>query len=107
MRPLSLLGSAACAAIAVAIAMPSEAVADPVTDLLCSSGSSQFCPPPPPPPPGSDCHSSYDPCVPITSDVDCEGGGGNGPVYTGPVRVIGPDEYGLDSDGNGLGCEAS
>ncbi|WP_327147322.1 hypothetical protein [Nocardia sp. NBC_01329] len=53
------------------------------------------------------CHASYDPCVPITSDVDCEGGSGNGPAYTGRVRVIGPDEYDLDRDGNGLGCESS
>ncbi|WP_328392888.1 hypothetical protein [Nocardia sp. NBC_00416] len=53
------------------------------------------------------CHASYDPCVPITSDVDCEGGSGNGPAYTGRVRVIGPDEYDLDRDGNGIGCESS
>ncbi|MCP9624842.1 Uncharacterised protein [Nocardia otitidiscaviarum] len=53
----------------------------------------------------SQCHASYDPCLPITSDVDCEGGSGNGPVYTGRVRVIGPDEYGLDRDGDGIGCE--
>lgn len=53
------------------------------------------------------CHSSYDPCVPITSDVDCAGGSGNGPEYTGRVRVIGPDEYDLDRDGNGIGCENS
>lgn len=26
------------------------------------------------------CHASYDPCVPITSDVDCAGGSGNGPA---------------------------
>ncbi|WP_459545625.1 hypothetical protein [Nocardia sp. X0981] len=53
------------------------------------------------------CHASYDPCVPVTSDVDCAGGSGNGPEYTGRVRVIGPDEYGLDRDGNGIGCESS
>lgn len=52
------------------------------------------------------CHPSYDPCVPIASDVDCAGGSGNGPVYIeGPIRVIGPDEYGLDRDGDGIGCE--
>jgi hypothetical protein len=64
-------------------------------------------PPPPPPPPPNDCHPSYDPCVPIASDVDCQGGSGDGPVYTGTVRVIGPDEYGLDDDGDGVGCESS
>ncbi len=55
---------------------------------------------------GQECHPSYDPCVPIASDVDCAGGRGNGPEYVqGPVRVIGPDEYDLDRDGDGIGCE--
>ena len=55
--------------------------------------------------------ASYDPnysgaCVPIASDVDCQGGSGNGPAYVaGPVTVIGDDIYGLDRDGNGTGCE--
>jgi hypothetical protein len=62
-------------------------------------------PPPPPPPPQSDCHPSYDPCVAIVSDVDCAGGSGDGPVYTGRVNVIGPDEYDLDREGDGVGCE--
>lgn len=53
----------------------------------------------------SNCHPSYDPCLPIVSDVDCAGGSGNGPVYTGRVNVIGPDEYDLDRDGDGVGCE--
>lgn len=45
-------------------------------------------------------------CVPIASDVDCAGGSGNGPAYvTGPVTVIGSDIYGLDRDGDGIGCE--
>jgi hypothetical protein len=44
--------------------------------------------------------------VPIASDVDCAGGSGNGPAYvSGPVRVIGDDVYGLDSDKDGIGCE--
>ena len=47
-------------------------------------------------------------CVPIASDVDCAGGIGNGPAYVqGPVRVIGTDVYGLDRDGDGIGCEDS
>lgn len=53
-----------------------------------------------------DCHPSYDPCVTVASDADCAGGTGNGPVYVeGPVKVIGPDVYGLDRDGDGIGCE--
>lgn len=45
-------------------------------------------------------------CVPIASDVDCAGGSGNGPAYVrGPVRVIGRDIYGLDRDGDGIGCD--
>lgn len=53
------------------------------------------------------CHASYSgACVPIASDVDCLGGSGNGPAYVqGPVKVIGPDVYGLDNDGDGVGCE--
>lgn len=52
------------------------------------------------------CDPNYDPCVPIASDVDCAGGSGNGPAYvSGPVRVIGRDVYGLDSNGDGYGCE--
>ena len=52
------------------------------------------------------CHPSYQPCLPIVSDIDCAGGSGNGPYYTsGPIRVIGPDVYDLDGDGDGWGCE--
>jgi hypothetical protein len=68
-----------------------------------------------PPPPTSDvaapveqCDPHYDAsaCVPIDSDVDCAGGRGNGPSYVqGPVAVIGRDVYGLDRDGDGVGCE--
>lgn len=60
-----------------------------------------------PPPPANDCHSSYTgACVPANvSDVDCAGGSGNGPAYTGRVNVVGPDTYDLDSDNDGVGCE--
>lgn len=53
------------------------------------------------------CHPSYEgECVPITSDADCASGSGNGPAYVrGPVRVVGPDDYGLDRDGDGIACE--
>lgn len=55
----------------------------------------------------SSCDPNYSgACVPVASDVDCEGGSGNGPEYVaGPVNVIGDDIYGLDRDGNGVGCE--
>jgi hypothetical protein len=61
--------------------------------------------PEPEPEPASDCHPSYDPCLPIVSDVDCVGGSGDGPEYTGQVSVVGPDEYDLDRDGDGVGCD--
>lgn len=45
-------------------------------------------------------------CVPIASDVDCASGSGNGPAYVvGPVYVVGDDIYGLDRDGDGVGCD--
>jgi hypothetical protein len=56
--------------------------------------------------PTGQCDPNYTPCVPIDSDVDCAGGKGNGPSYVvGPVRVVGGDPYGLDGDGDGVGCE--
>lgn len=63
--------------------------------------------PPPPPPPPSNCDSNYaDACVPISSDVDCAWGSGNGPAYfDGVARVVGADIYDLDRDGDGLACE--
>jgi endonuclease YncB( thermonuclease family) len=59
----------------------------------------------PPATPDNGCDPNYTGCVPIDSDVDCAGGSGNGPSYVdGPVRIIGTDIYGLDSDGDGVGC---
>lgn len=60
-----------------------------------------------PVPTKSSCDPNYTgACVPIASDVDCAGGSGNGPAYVrGPVRVVGRDIYGLDRDGDGIGCE--
>jgi len=54
------------------------------------------------------CHPSYrGVCIPpATTDADCAKGGGNGPVYVqGPIRVVGPDPYELDRDGDGIACE--
>lgn len=63
--------------------------------------------PPPPPPAASGCDSNYaDACVPISSDVDCAWGSGNGPAYfDGVARVVGADVYDLDRDGDGWACE--
>lgn len=62
--------------------------------------------PQPQPAPKPACDPNYSGCVPIASDVDCAGGSGNGPAYVaGPIRVIGSDIYGLDSDKDGIACE--
>ena len=52
------------------------------------------------------CNPNYSGCLdPYASDYDCLGGSGDGPEYTGTVEVIGYDEYGLDEDNDGIGCE--
>ncbi|WP_411721166.1 G5 domain-containing protein [Mycetocola sp.] len=91
-----------------------EITVQPVTQVT-AVGTKQPAPPPPPAPApapapapkSSGCHSSYSGvCVPIASDVDCAGGGGNGPAYvSGPVQVVGHDEYQLDRDGDGIACD--
>lgn len=64
--------------------------------------------PPATQPPAPSCHPSYSGCLdPNASDYDCAGGGGNGPYYTGRVEVYGPDPFGLDNDGDGIGCDNS
>ena len=59
-----------------------------------------------PAPAPSSCDPNYSgQCVPVTSDVDCAGGSGDGPAYlTGTVSVIGSDHYGLDRNHDGIGC---
>ena len=54
------------------------------------------------PKPASKCHPSYRPCLPIVDDLDCPDVRDMG---LAPVRIIGPDDYRLDRDGDGLGCE--
>lgn len=86
-------------------------VSDEVTtapvDEVTSVGT--YEPPPAPAPlvdaPDEGCDPNYTGCVPIDSDVDCEGGSGNGPSYSGQVTVVGEDIYGLDADDDGVGCE--
>jgi beta-lactam-binding protein with PASTA domain len=55
----------------------------------------------------ANCTPGYTPCLPPAYDYDCRGGSGNGPEYTGPVRVTGSDPYDLDRDGDGKACEWS
>jgi hypothetical protein len=52
------------------------------------------------------CTPGYSPCLPPASDYDCAGGSGDGPKYTGLVRVTGSDPYDLDADGDGWGCNS-
>jgi len=59
----------------------------------------------PAPEPSNSCTAGYSPCLPPASDYDCLGGTGDGPEFTGPVRVTGSDPYGLDADNDGYGCE--
>lgn len=51
---------------------------------------------------GASCHPSYSPCLPIVGDLDCKDVRAMGKA---PVTVKGPDEYRLDADHDGLGCE--
>jgi PASTA domain len=65
-------------------------------------------PPPPPPRPAPDCDPSYpDVCLdPAVEDYDCASGSGNGPEYVeGPIRVLPPDPFDLDREGDGVGCQ--
>jgi len=58
--------------------------------------------------PAVSCHSSYsNVCLAVgAGDYDCAGGSGNGPNYVqGPVDVVGYDEFDLDREGDGVGCE--
>jgi hypothetical protein len=50
-------------------------------------------------PAASGCHPSYTPCVPDGPDLDC------GQIKK-QVTVVGPDEYRLDENGDGKGCES-
>lgn len=55
---------------------------------------------------GDDCTAGYEPCLPdYNADYDCRNGSGNGPYYTGEVRIVGTDIHGLDADGDGWGCD--
>ena len=47
-----------------------------------------------------ECEPGYVPCVPIARDINCS-------VLNFAVQVTGVDVYGLDRDGDGIGCETS
>ena len=47
---------------------------------------------------GGGCAAGYSPCLPIVDDLDC------GDI-SGPVTVTGADQYRLDADGDGTGCQ--
>lgn len=111
--------------VEVGRSVSSEQVTTAAVDQVVAFGTAVPAPPPAPkttapPPPKSTptaktttppstgkCDPNYTgACVPIASDVDCAGGSGNGPAYVqGPVQVVGRDIYGLDSNGDGIGCE--
>ena len=65
---------------------------------------------------GPGCHPAYrggtdvetGGCIRIgAGEYDCAGFGGDGPRYVeGPVEVVGSDLFGLDHNGNGIGCES-
>lgn len=50
--------------------------------------------------PGSNCHPSYEPCIPDGPALDC-------PQIGHRVMVVGPDEYRLNADPNtdDIGCD--
>lgn len=55
-----------------------------------------------PSPADDECHPSYSPCLPVVDDLDCPDVVALG---LAPVELQGEDAYGLDADGDGIGCE--
>ena len=49
------------------------------------------------------CAPGYRPCLPVRGDVDCDQIG----AALKPVRVTGADQYALDRDRDGVGCEVA
>ncbi len=87
---------------------PSRPACDPIQNRSASSLPRTPNAPAPDPAPvaaaaepeaSSGCHTSYSPFLPDGPDLDC------GDI-DGPVTVTGPDEYRLDREGDGIGCES-
>ncbi len=98
--------------VEVARELVAEAVAqEPVAEVTAQGTRQQPAPAPAEPVPFAAAPANCDPnyagaCVPIASDVDCEGGSGDGPEYVrGPVQIVGSDIYDLDRDGDGIACD--
>ncbi|MBF6453061.1 excalibur calcium-binding domain-containing protein [Nocardia cyriacigeorgica] len=95
-RPAHALGVAAAgvlAASALLVAAPA-ASADPLTDLLCNSGSAQFCPPARPAP-GAPAPGVY------YKNCDAARDAGVAPLHRGDPGYA-PH---LDRDNDGIACE--
>ncbi|MDY0910477.1 GmrSD restriction endonuclease domain-containing protein [Microbacterium sp. CFBP9034] len=88
--------------------LASDVVTTPPISQVTAVGT-YVAPSQPPVQQSSGCDGNYaDACVPISSDVDCASGSGNGPAYfDGIARVVGSDIYDLDRDGDGYACEPS
>lgn len=78
-RPLVVCAVAVIAAIALGV------IGVAAFSTFGPSGSPEACAP------------GYDPCLPVADDLDC-------PQIRQVVQVTGDDPYGLDRDGDGLGC---
>ena len=92
---------AACETLAKEAPDAAQGMVDEMNEIEAYLAAAAAAPPATP----SGCDPNYSGCVPIDSDVDCAGGSGNGPSYTGPTQVIGRDIYDLDRDNDGLACE--
>ncbi|QIK68546.1 DUF2510 domain-containing protein [Nocardioides sp. HDW12B] len=79
---------------------------------LCPMQTGQQAPPPAPPSPkpqplmggsggsaNGSCTAGYSPCLPRVADLNCDD-------VDGPIRSTGSDPYGLDADGDGIGCDS-
>lgn len=75
---------------------------DPAGPATTAGGGSPPPPASPPPTPTAEgCAAGYSPCLPIVDDLDC----GDIDDDLKPIRVTGDDQYRLDGEGDGLGCE--